>query len=40
MGLPSGNQVLQSFLVAICSGVIATMLFFFALISFGIHQSN
>ncbi|MFC0559979.1 DMT family transporter [Halalkalibacter alkalisediminis] len=30
VGLPSGNQVLQSFLVAICSGVIATMLFFFA----------
>ena len=30
IGLPSQNQVIQSFLVAICSGVIATMLFFFA----------
>jgi hypothetical protein len=30
VGLPSVNQVVQSLLVAICSGVIATMLFFFA----------
>ncbi|WP_227936279.1 DMT family transporter [Alkalihalobacillus deserti] len=30
VGLPSTNQVFQSFLVAICSGVIATILFFFA----------
>ncbi|WP_017729348.1 DMT family transporter [Halalkalibacterium ligniniphilum] len=30
VGLPSMSQVFQSFLVGLCSGVIATMLFFFA----------
>ncbi|MFD1739357.1 multidrug resistance efflux transporter family protein [Bacillus salitolerans] len=30
VGLPSGDQVFQSFIVAISSGVIATLLFFFA----------
>ncbi len=29
-GLPSGSQVLQTFVVALSSGVIATVLFFFA----------
>jgi drug/metabolite transporter (DMT)-like permease len=29
-GLPSSSQILQAFIVAICSGVVATVLFFFA----------
>lgn len=30
VGLPSTSQVLQTFIVAVCSGIIATTLFFFA----------
>ncbi|CKG18727.1 YjlA like protein [Streptococcus pneumoniae] len=29
-GIPTSNQMLQGFLLALCSGVIATMTFFFA----------
>jgi drug/metabolite transporter (DMT)-like permease len=30
VGLPSSEQIVQSFIVAICSGIIATVLFFYA----------
>ncbi|WP_226666406.1 multidrug resistance efflux transporter family protein [Metabacillus litoralis] len=40
VGMPSNEQVLQSFIVAICSGVIATTLFFIATDRAKDHQGN
>ncbi|MBD1382180.1 DMT family transporter [Metabacillus arenae] len=40
VGLPSGSQVAQSFIVAICSGVIATTLFFIATDRVRNHQGR
>lgn len=39
-GLPSGGQVTQSFVVAVCSGVIATTLFFIATNRVRHHQGK
>ncbi|MBM7602325.1 drug/metabolite transporter (DMT)-like permease [Metabacillus crassostreae] len=40
VGLPSNDQIIQSFIVAICSGVIATTLFFIATDRSKNHQGN
>ncbi len=40
VGLPSSGQVIQSFIVAVCSGVIATTLFFIATDRVRRHQSK